>query len=95
MGIFASLFKKVDYTQLVKDGALVIDVRTSEEFNDDHVKGSKNIPLDNISTRVKELEGKKIVLVCRSGGRASKALSILISNGIEAVNAGAWTNVKL
>lgn len=95
MGIFDSLFKKEDYGQLVKEGALVVDVRTPEEFNDGHVKGSENIPLNIISTRVKELEGKKIVLVCRSGGRASQALSILTSNGIEAVNAGAWTNVKL
>lgn len=95
MGIFDSLFKKEDYSQLVKDGALVIDVRTPEEFKEGNVKGSKNIPLNVISTRVKELEGKKIVLVCRSGARASQALSILTSNGINAVNAGAWTNVNV
>jgi phage shock protein E len=95
MGIFDSLFKKEDYGQLVKDGALVVDVRTAEEFKDGHVKGSKNIPLDVIASKTKQLEGKKIVLVCRSGGRASQALSILKSKGIEAVNAGAWTNVKL
>ena len=36
----------------------------------------------------------KIVLVCRSGGRAGQAMSILNTSGIECVNAGAWQNIK-
>ncbi|MFT5823373.1 MAG: phage shock protein E [Crocinitomix sp.] len=83
----------VDFTELIKAGALVIDVRSNEEFKSGHVKGSKNIPLQTVNSRLNELKGKIVILVCRSGARAGQANNLLKKNGIEAHNAGAWQNI--
>ena len=91
------LFKpKVDFVKLIKQGALVVDVRTKSEYASGHIDGSKNIPLDKISTEIKTLKqlNRPIVTVCRSGTRSGLAKSILTSAGLEAYNGGAWTNLK-
>lgn len=91
------LFKpKVDFVKLIKQGALVVDVRTKGEYGSGHIDGSKNIPLDKIQTEVKTLKqlNRPIVTVCRSGTRSGLAKSILTSAGLEAYNGGAWTNLK-
>lgn len=89
-----SLFgKEIDFREMIHNGAVVIDVRSHSEFRYSHAKGSKNIPLDALKNKVKGLEGKVVILVCRSGVRAERAKSILNGFGIDAVNAGAWQNV--
>jgi phage shock protein E len=85
---------KVDYSALIKDGAVVIDVRSPQEFKAGHVKGSKNIPLPKIGGAVKSLKNKEVILVCRSGGRAGSAKAALAKHGIVAHNAGAWQNLN-
>ncbi|MDH3323009.1 MAG: rhodanese-like domain-containing protein [Flavobacteriaceae bacterium] len=79
---------------LVKD-AIVIDVRTEQEFEEGNVKGSKNIPLNALSFRVDEIKkmGKPIITCCRSGARSGSAASILKQNGVDAINGGPWQNV--
>lgn len=99
MGILDSLFgkasgAKVDYNEKIKNGAIIVDVRTAAEFNSGHAKGSKNIPLQSLSTKINQLKGKEIILVCRSGARAGQAKSVLGNNGIIAYNAGAWQNLN-
>lgn len=84
----------VDYSALVKEGAVIVDVRTQQEFGQGHAKKSVNIPLSSLSNKVGSLKGKKVILVCRSGGRAGQAKSILSQHGIEAYNAGPWQTVK-
>ena len=77
-----------DAKSLVKDGALLIDVRSPAEFKQGHIKGAKNIPLNEIASRTKEI-GKveqAVVLYCRSGSRSSGAMRILKSNGFLNVN---------
>ena len=89
-----SLFgPKVDYKQLIKEGAIVVDVRTPSEFKSGNYSGSKNIPLSSFKSSINKLKNKQVILVCRSGGRAAQAKSILKQNGIIAYNAGAWQNV--
>ena len=85
---------KVDYAQLIIDGAIIVDVRTPGEFQSGHAPNSKNIPLQTISSKVKSLKGKTVILVCRSGARSAQAKSILTSNGITAYNAGRWQNLS-
>ena len=85
--------EQVDYTALIKEGAVVVDVRSKEEFREGHVKGSKNYPLQSLGGNVKDLKGKTVVLVCRSGARAGQAQRMLQNNGITAHNAGAWQNI--
>jgi phage shock protein E len=98
MEIFEKLNERVngsavDYKELVNTGAVIVDVRTNQEFYEGHAAGSENIPLSDIQARLEELRGKTVILVCRSGARASQALQFLLSNGIKAYNAGAWQNV--
>ena len=81
-----------DYAELIKSGAVVIDVRTPAEFNEGHIKGSINIPLDNISSETNEIKKKyKVVITCcRSGNRSGSAMSILKAAGVECYNGGPW-----
>jgi rhodanese-related sulfurtransferase len=79
----------------IKD-ATIIDVRTPGEFMMGNVKGSINIPLDEVSSRVEEfknIEGN-IVLCCASGGRSGQATIFLQQNGLSNVyNGGGWQTV--
>lgn len=73
-----------------------VDVRSSEEFNmDGHAECSVNYPLDRLETYIDSLrEYEQIILVCRSGNRASIAKSILAQHGITHVeNKGEWQNI--
>jgi len=73
-------------------GALLLDVRTPGEFSQGHAPGSVNIPLDQLGTRLGELDRKKPILVaCASGVRSASAKALLEQSGFEDVhNAGPW-----
>jgi phage shock protein E len=99
MGFFSNLFTSkpaVDYAELVKNGAVIVDVRTPGEFAQGHIKGSVNIPLDMIRSRVSELKkkNKPVITCCRSGARSGSAKSILTEAGIECYNGGAWDSLQ-
>ena len=84
---------KVDVHELLRNGAVLIDVRTPAEFSSGNAKGSTNIPLDKISTKIEKIKQlkKPVVLCCRSGMRSGQATSILKGAGItEAYNGGPW-----
>lgn len=86
------LAPKVDCKELLKNGAVLVDVRTPSEYNSGNVKDSKNIPLNTLGSKVKSIENwkKPIVLVCASGMRSTQATSLLKSKGVEAYNGGTW-----
>ena len=91
------LFKpSADVAKIVKEGALIVDVRSRGEYQAGHIYGSKNIPLDIIKKEVPGLKklNKPVITVCRSGNRSAVAKSILSSAGIEVYNGGAWTSLK-
>ncbi|NOR28512.1 MAG: rhodanese-like domain-containing protein [Lutibacter sp.] len=81
--------------EYLNDGAIVIDVRTVEEFSGGHVSGSKNIVLNVIPSKVAEIKAmnKKVIAVCRSGARSGQATSFLKQQGIDVINGGPWQNV--
>lgn len=87
---------RVDFKALTAAGALIIDVRTPEEFRAGHIKQSVNIPLQIIQGKVADLKkkNKPIIAVCRSGARSGTAVGILKSAGIEAYNGGAWNALE-
>lgn len=87
---------KVDYKALVKQGARIVDVRTKGEYQQGHIKGSQNIPLNNLSTQHSQWNKEKpIILCCASGMRSSQAKSILTSHGFKEVyNGGGWTSLQ-
>jgi len=77
---------------------IIVDVRTEDEWEmDGHAKCSVNYPLDMFDDKIEELNSmKNITLVCRSGGRASVAKSMLINAGYDKSieNIGPWQNVN-
>jgi phage shock protein E len=98
-GLLKKLFgggPSVDLAALVKDGAIVVDVRTPAEYKGGHIRGSVNMPLDSLRGRVSELKkkGKPVITCCRSGARSGMAVSILKAAGIECYNGGAWDKLE-
>lgn len=88
---------KTDYCELVKQGAIVLDVRTKAEFADGHIKNAINIPVDQLSNNLSKLKDKNrcIVCCCASGMRSGTARRILQSKGYQAVyNAGSWYRLQ-
>lgn len=80
--------------ELVSRGALLVDVRSPEEFDTGHIEGAINIPVGELPQRLTELGDKDepIVLYCRSGARSARALSLLQRQGFTAVsNLGAMS----
>ena len=95
MGILSALFGKKsseDFKTLVKEGALIIDVRSPAEFAGGHIKGSINIPLDEMQRHIANLKSKnkKIITCCGSGVRSSAAKKVLSEHGLIVLNGGAW-----
>jgi phage shock protein E len=96
LSLFGIKSKSNQIKEAITTGAIVVDVRTPQEYNDGHVTGSLNIPLNQIEARVSMLKKKEktIILCCKSGGRAGQAKSILEKNGIKCINGGAWGDVN-
>ncbi len=97
MGLFSSIFgKSADFAQLVKDGAVILDVRTPGEYAGGHIKGSKNIPLQSIQQNLSKISKDKVIITCcASGMRSGSAKSILLSSGFKEVhNGGGWMSLK-
>ncbi|RME89916.1 MAG: rhodanese-like domain-containing protein [Candidatus Hydrogenedentota bacterium] len=88
---------KAEIKSWIEQGALVVDVRTPEEFASGHYPNAKNIPLQELESRISEFGNKdnKIVLYCRSGRRASIAKKILEAAGYKnVVNAGGLYDIQ-
>ena len=99
MNIFKQIFGNTPSPNLqaiIKEGAFLVDVRAPDEFAGGHVKGSVNIPLDQVVYQLSKFNNKKnIIVFCQSGGRSGQAKSILEKNGFSnVINGGSWTNVK-
>lgn len=88
---------KTDYAQLIKDGAIILDVRTKGEFQSGHIKGALNIPVDQLRNNLNKLKDKNKVIItcCASGIRSASAKNILKSNGYSEVhNGGGWYSLQ-
>lgn len=87
---------KVDYKELIKKGAQIIDVRSRGEYSTGHVKGSVNLPLNELSSSLNKIK-KNVPLItcCASGMRSASAKSTLISLGYKEVyNGGGWMSLN-
>lgn len=98
MGLFG-MFTQKDSDKNIKDyirkGAIVLDVRTDEEWNEEHLEGAKHVVLNSIPEAIDELKSlnKPFIAVCKSGGRSEQATQFLSSQGIDIINGGPWQNV--
>jgi rhodanese-related sulfurtransferase len=60
----------------------VLDVRTEEEYEQGHIADSLLIPLNDLESRLHELDkNQPYLVVCRTGNRSSQAADVLRSNG--------------
>lgn len=73
--------------ELVAAGAKLVDVRTAGEHASGHIPGSLNIPVSDLSGRIKELgdKSKPVVVYCASGMRSASAVSLLKRSGFTEV----------
>lgn len=66
----------------IKNGAILVDVREQNEYDDQHIPGSILIPLSEFAERFEELpKDKPLVMQCRSGARSARAGEHLLANG--------------
>lgn len=91
MGLF-NIFKQKDINQGIEEyhtvsGAVLLDVRTEQEYKEGHIPGSKNVPLQTIDKVASVVKTKRspIYTYCYSGSRSSQAVSILKRMGYENV----------
>lgn len=66
--------------KIINEGAILVDVRTEDEYNSNHIGGAINIPLDSISA-VSLSKDNPIIVYCKSGNRSSQALEKLEALG--------------
>lgn len=87
---------KTDYVQLMKNGAVIIDVRTKGEYQQGHIRGSLNIPLQSLENNLAKIKkDKPVITCCASGMRSASAKSILKANGFsEVYNGGGWSSLQ-
>ena len=90
---FFDFLKGPDINQGVKeyrttDGAVLLDVRTPDEYRQEHIPGSKNIPLQSIDKVADMIDNKTtpIFVHCLSGARSRQAAAVLQQMG--------YSNVK-
>ncbi|HRI79341.1 MAG TPA: rhodanese-like domain-containing protein [Cyclobacteriaceae bacterium] len=86
-----------DYAQLVKDGAIILDVRTKGEFASGHIEGAVNISVDRLRDNLHQLKDKQkpIITCCASGMRSGAAKSLLEASGYNQVyNGGSWMGLR-
>lgn len=87
----------VDYNELFKKGAVIIDVRSKAEYAGGHITGSKNIPLPSLSSNPNILKDKSkpVITCCASGMRSASAKNVLQANGFtNVINGGSWRSLN-
>ena len=93
----------VNYVQakelMINSGAVMIDVRTKEEYDEKHINGAISLPVDEINEgSIKKIVDDKydvIIVYCKSGSRSSKAVTIFNKLGYNNVyDLGAMSNWK-
>lgn len=86
-----------DYDELLKQGAIILDVRTKSEFSSGHIRNAINIPVDQLNNNLSKLKDKNkcIICCCASGSRSGMAKRLLISKGYKVVyNGGSWFRLQ-
>lgn len=77
--------------RMMAAGAIVVDVRTQEEWDQGHAANSILMPLHELADHLAELpQDVPLLLVCRSGARSGQATAYLQNKGVNAHNLGPW-----
>ncbi len=64
------------------EGLQLLDVRTDDEWNEGHIEGAIHIPVQDLESRLDELDkGRPVLTYCAAGGRSKRALDLLDAQG--------------
>lgn len=88
--------------KLIAEGAVVLDVRTADEYGDGHLPNATNIPVQDVPARMAEIDklvggdkSKPVVVYCAAGGRAAKAKAAMVAAGYtHVVNGGGYDDLR-
>jgi len=86
--MFAGKVAPAQAAELVRGGALLLDVRSTGEFAGGHLPNAKNVPVQELERRCDDVCHKQrpIVVYCQSGMRSATAARILRSHGFSDVH---------
>lgn len=84
---------EMDFSRLGNQGAIILDVRSEMEYVAGHIRGSINIPADNLDHHINKLKSLNtpIVICCATGTISKRAKKMLKSSGFcKVYYGGAW-----
>jgi len=86
-----------DLKKMIDNGAVILDVRTPQEFAEGALKGAVNIPVQVLAGQIDAVKSlnknnETVIVYCKSGGRAGTAESILNQNNIKSINIGGYSS---
>ena len=87
-GAAAAAIAPFEAIRMMNGGAVLVDLRSANQFKDGHIEGARNVPGDQIATEPKTLErlaGKTLVLYCDSGTTTAAAQRTLERAGAKNV----------
>ena len=101
--MFLSLFlicgcstDKEDYKDIMKENEyVIIDVRTKEEYDEEHIVDALNIPYDEINESIDISKNKVVFVYCKSGKRSSIAYETLKKLGYTVYDLGSYSSIEL
>ncbi len=74
--------------KIINNGAILIDVRSKEEYDEKHIDGAISLPVDSIESNVSSVVSDKnseIIVYCKSGVRSHEAYELLVGLGYKKV----------
>lgn len=99
MGLFSFLFgskKNGSLDEFLNQDYIILDVRTKNEYETDHIASALHIPINEIKQHIDKVKShnKPVIVHCQSGVRSAKGASILRKHGIKAVNGGGIASLR-
>lgn len=88
MGIFGKLFGADAASEALPENAILIDVRSPEEFASGHIKDAISVPLNQLPRDITSVASNKaipIIVYCLSGGRSASARRLMLDMGYQNV----------
>lgn len=69
-----------------RDDAMVLDVRSAEDFTGGHLPGAVNVPLEQVLSEPGRYTDREVYVICQSGGRSAEAAQALTGAGARAIS---------
>ena len=80
---------------MAENDYVIIDVRTKEEYEEEHIKDAINIPYEEIADKINTTKDKMIFVYCYSGGRSKIAYDSLVAMGYTVYDLGGIAKIDL